>query len=271
MVKLLKSKKIIKMGKRSISKFFILFMLFGFLFCSCRKENEKRGVRKTYFPENKKILFSGYVIKKEDTVLDGKYILCKYNGIKIKSGVFKNGEEIGPVIFYFENGNIESIDYKNEKKISQETKYYYESGKIKRYALSDDFGSTSFIVKYDELGNIISHEGLILMEIYQYKIARQKEFKIKVNQYLKVGDTLKYHYLIANIPNAKRSFKIENLDVDNAKVKRIFTQMPPVGIDVKEILTKKGNNRIRAIVKYEFHDKEKTIIKDTLSFEVKVN
>jgi len=258
------------MEKKNISKSFILFLLFGFMLYSCKKENEKRGVLKTYFPKDRQIVFSGYTIKNGDTILNGKYIVCKYNGQKVKSGVYKNGRGIGPVTFYFDNGNIESVDNRNNDK-SIETIFNYRNGKIERYVLYEDFGMSVFIIRFDEQSNVKSYEGLPLIEVYQYKIAHPEEFKINVNQYLKVGDTLKHNYLIANIPNAKRSFKIENLDVDNSKVKRIFTQIPPVGINVKEILTKKGNNRIRAIVKYEFNDKEKTVIKDTISFEVKVN
>jgi len=166
---------------------------------------------------------------------------------------------------------IESIFYRKNSKITQQNIDNHPSGKIMRYTLYDDFGMSAFIIRFDEKGNVESYKGYPLMETYQYKIANKDHFKIKVNQILKVGDTLKYKYLIANITNAKRSFKIENLDVDNSKVKRTFTPVPPVAIDVKEVLTKKGNNRISAIVKYEFNDKEKTVIKDTISFEVNVN
>lgn len=267
MEKLLKSKKIIKMKKRNINKLLILFVLFGVMFYSCKKENTKIGVLKTYFPKDKEILFSAYFIKKGDTILDGKYILCKYNGVKIKSGIFKNGEAIGPVIFYFENGNIESIDYKNEKRLSEETTYYYESGKIKRYALSDDSEKTAFIAKFDTIGDINSWQGFPVMEVYQYK----KSSKQKNDQHLKVGDVFIHKYIVANIPNTKRTFKIENLSSDNSKINRKMLKTSRTNIDVKEVLTQKGINTIRAIVKYEFNDKEKTIINDTISFSVNVN
>jgi len=256
--------------KNRICKYFIFTCFLGLILSSCEKE-KKVNILKTYFPKDKQIVFSEYIIKNGDTILDGNYIVHKYNGKKIKSGVYKNGKAIGPLVFYFESGNIESIDYKNEKRLSQETKYYYESGKIRKYALSDDFGSTTFIIKYDESGSITSYEGLLLMEVYQYKIANKEEFKTKINQFLKVGDTLKHQYIIANIPNTKRNFKIENLGMGNAKVNRIFKKNSQTCVEVKEILTKKGINTIRAIVKYEFNDKEKTVINDTISFKVMVN
>ena len=80
-----------------------------------------------------------------------------------------------------------------------------------------------------------------------------------------------HQYIVANIPNAKRSFNIENISIDKAKVKRTITQKPPTTIEVKEILIKKGKNPIRAVVKYEFKDKIIPAIKDTVSFNVEVN
>ncbi|OMQ10976.1 hypothetical protein BXU01_11605 [[Flexibacter] sp. ATCC 35103] len=135
----------------------------------------------------------------------------------------------------------------------------------------DDFGILDFLIRYDKLGNIKSYEGLPLIEIHQYKIANPEEFKTKIEQHLKVGDTLKQQYLIANIPNAKRSLKIENLDIDNTKAKRTFKKTSQTGIEVKELLIKKGINTIRAVVKYEFNDKDKTVINDTISFKIQVN
>ncbi|MDA6072186.1 hypothetical protein NJT12_21390 [Flavobacterium sp. AC] len=61
---------------------------------------------------------------------------------------------------------------------------------------------------------------------------------------MKVGDTVKYHYLVANVPYAKRNFKIENTDADNTKVKRTLKKTSQIGIDVKEVLIKSGINTI---------------------------
>jgi hypothetical protein len=140
-----------------------------------------------------------------------------------------------------------------------------------KYLMYDDFGILDFLIRYDELGNMKSYEGLPLIEIYQYKIANKEQFKTKIEQHLKVGDTLKQHYLIANIPNAKRTLKIENQGVDNTKVYRTIKKISQTGLEVKEILIKKGTNKIRTIVKYEFNDKEKSVINDTVSFEVEVH
>lgn len=130
---------------------------------------------------------------------------------------------------------------------------------------------SAFIVHFDKKGNVLNFEGYPLMETYQYRIANKKRFKTKIEQYLKVGDTLQQQYIIANIPNTKRSFKIENLNADEVKTKRTFKKTSQTGIEVKELLIKKGINTIRAVVKYEFNDKEKTVINDTISFKVNVN
>jgi hypothetical protein len=77
--------------------------------------------------------------------------------------------------------------------------------------------------------------------------------------------------VLANIPSAKRSFKIENVGIDNSKIKRIMKQVPATEIDVEEVLTKKGINTIRAIVQYKFDDKVTPVLTDTISFDVNVN
>ena len=59
--------------------------------------------------------------------------------------------------------------------------------------------------------------------------------------------------------------------VDNEKVKRTITKKPSTGINVEEVLTKKGVNTIRAIFEYKFNDKVTPTLTDTLSFKVTVN
>jgi hypothetical protein len=140
-----------------------------------------------------------------------------------------------------------------------------------RYTSYDDLGKQAFTILFDEKGNVENFKGYPLIETYQNKIVNKRRLKEAVDQYLKVGDTLKYHYLIANIPNAKRTFKIENIGVDNAKVKRTLKKASQIGVDVNEVLTKKGTNTIEAVVNYEFNDKGKTSITYTESFEVNVN
>ena len=248
-----------------------IIILLGSTILFLYNKKEKIFYLKSYYPDKNVTDISQYIIRNGDTILEGKFTQYNQKGNKIAEGNFVNGHIKGKSIYYFDNGNIESIHYRKNGKVTEESTYNYPNGKVRKYAMHDDFGILDFLITYDESGNIKNYQGLPLIEIYQYKIANRKQFKIKTNQVLKVGDTLKYHYLIANIPTAKRSFKIENLDVDNSKTKRVFTQIPPMGIHVKEVLTQKGTNTIRAIVKYEFHDKEKTIINDTISFSVNVN
>jgi len=248
-----------------------IIILLGFTVLFFCNKKEKTFFLKSYNSDKKVTDISQYVIRNGDTILEGQFTQYNQKGNKIVEGNFLNGHINGKSIYYFDSGIIESVHYRKNSKITEESVFNYSNGEVRKYLMYDDFGILDFLIRFDELGNVKSYEGLPVIEIYQYKIANKEQFKTKINQYLKIGDTLKYQYLIANIPNAKRTFKIENLDVDNSKAKRILTQIPPVGIDVKEILTKKGINRIRAIVKYEFNDKEKTVIKDTISFEVNVN
>ena len=257
--------------KYKIIKYVTFLLSISTLLFSCKEDNRnKKGIYKTDFPEDKQVMFSEYIIKNGDSILDGNYTVYNYERKKIRSGRYKNGKAIGAVIYYYDNGNIESIDHRNNDKFIDAT-FNYKNGKIERYIFYDDFGNTSFIIRFDEQSNITSYDGYPIFEIYQYKIANKEKFKTKINQHLKVGDTLKQEYLIANIPNTNRSFQVRNLDVDNAKVKRIFKKTSHLGYEVKEVLTQKGINKMQAIVRYEFRDKQKTIITDTLSFKVTVN
>jgi antitoxin component YwqK of YwqJK toxin-antitoxin module len=255
----------------NIRKYPIIYLLFIILiFYSCKKENGQRGVLKTYFPKDNQIVLSEYIIKNDDTIINGKYTVYKYSGEKIKSGIYKNGKKTGPTTFYYDNGNIECISTsKDDKPI--ETIYNYRNGKIERYLFYDDFGKTAFIIYFDEFGNVDKYKGYPIIETYQYKIANEEQFKTNINQYLKVGDILKYQYLVANIPNAKRSFKVENISTKGTKSNKKITEKSLIESDIEEVLTTKGINKIKALVKYEFKNKQKTVISDTLSFQVEVH
>ncbi|MCV9934344.1 hypothetical protein OIU80_18855 [Flavobacterium sp. LS1R47] len=248
----------------------VLILIIGMVVVYFSLKREKTYILKDYYPDIKQTAEYECIIKEGDTILHGQFVRYNVEGIIVAQGINVNGEPNGKSMYYFDDGIIESIHYRKNSKVTEESTYNYPSGKVREYLMYDDFGILDFLINYDELGNIKNYEGLPLIEIYQYKITN-KRFQTKINQYLKVGDTLKYKYLIANIPNAKRSFKIENIGVDDSKVKRTFKKVSQVGIDVKEVLTKKGANTIRAIVKYEFKDKEKTVINDTISFDVNVH
>lgn len=244
----------------------ILFLMLLFFFY----KNEGIKVLNKYDAKTKETTTLEFIIKGKDTIFHGRFINYNEKGNKIYEGNFVDGHIKGKTISYFDNGVIESINYRKDGTITEESTYNYPNGKFMKYLMYDDLGMLDFLIHYDELGNVKSYEGLPLIEIYQFKILHKEKFKTK-NQYLKVGDTLKHQYIIANIPNAKRSFKIENVDEDNIKAKRVFKKTSQTGFEVKEILAKKGINRIRAIVKYEFNDKVRTIINDTISFKVEVH
>ena len=235
------------------------------------KSSNYSGVLKEYNSKGVLVGSNEYVIKNGDTILHGQFISYNTHGIKISEGNYVNGYIKGKCIYYYDNGKIETIQYRKKNKIKEETTEYYPNGKVKKYIMSDPFGLEAFIARYDEQGIIKSYEGYPLMEIYQYPIAHKERFKVKINQYLKVGDILKYRYLIANIPDVKRSFKIENISIGNSKVKRTLKYIIPTQINVEEVLIKKGKNVIRAVVKYAFDDKIIQPLNDTISFDVYVN
>jgi hypothetical protein len=135
----------------------------------------------------------------------------------------------------------------------------------------DEFGNPVFIIRYDEQGNVKKYDGYALLEVYQYKFAHPEKFKIKTNQVLRVGDTLKHKYLSANIPKATRSLKIKLIDANLLGHRSKMTNNPPVEIDARNVLTTKGVNAIKGVVEYKFNDIKKTVIKDSIYFDVEVN
>lgn len=257
--------------KNKILILIIAIVLAGFVYLFFFNKNEKVYVLSQYDSKGKLTGTSEYIIKDGDTIFHGKFINYNKEGVKIAEGDFVNGHVKGKCLYYYDTGELESICYRKDSKITEEITEFYPNGKVKRYIMFDPFGLEAFIVRYDELGIMKNYEGYSIMEIYQYPIAHKERFNIKEEQYLKVGDTLKHIYLVANIPNTKRSFTIENIGVNHAKVKRITKKVEPCQIDVKEVLTKKGKNTIRSIVKYEFNDKVTPVFTDTLSFDVNVN
>jgi hypothetical protein len=244
----------------------VLSWVFGFFYL----KTEKLYSLKQYYPDTKQTDMSEYVIRNGDTIFQGKFINYNEKGIKIAEGQFIDNEPNGICSYYYDSGKIESVHYRKNSKIIEESFFYNPNGLLEKYAIYDDFGKSSFIISFDEKG-VKKYTGYPMLEVYQYKFTHKKQYNIKTEQVLKVGDTLKYKYLVANIPNAKRSLKIENISLDNTIVKRIITKKPPVGIDVKEIIIKKGINTIRAIVKYEFEDKITPTFNDTISFKVEVH
>lgn len=233
-------------------------------------KNEEVYILKEYSSTGQLLGKNEYVIRNNDTIFNGKFINYNEKGIKISEGQFVNGYINGKCSYYYDNGKIEEVHYRKNSKITLESTFYNLNGLLEKYVVYDDLGDSSFIIRFDEKG-ATSYDGHFQIETYQYKFANKNKFNIKEDQYLKVGDKLKYRYIVANIPNTKRSFKIENVNVDNTKVKRNLKNILPAQIDVEEVLTQKGKNTIRSILKYEFNDKVTPVFIDTLSFDVNVN
>jgi hypothetical protein len=241
---------------------FILFILFY--------KDEKKHTFKKYYPDSQETYLHEYIIRNGDTLLHGKFMVYNKIGCKVAEGNIINNVPKGKFIYYYGNGKIESIKYVIDKKRNAEYHWYYPNGKIKKYAFFSNYEEPIFLISYDEKGPI-KYEGPTLDRIYQGKINSKKQPNVKNDTHFKVGDTILHQYLIANIPQAKRSFKVVNIGIDNTQVKRKITSKPPTTIDVTEVLTTKGKNTIRAVVKYEFEDKVIPAINDTLTFDVQVN
>lgn len=243
---------------------FIVIILFIFF-----KDN-KTHILKRYYPESKEIYESEYIIRNEDTVFQGKTIIYSSKGIKIAECNFINDTLNGKYISYYDTGKIKYMKYMLNDKRKAEILWNYPNGQTEKYALFSTFKEPIFIINFDNKGPIY-YEGHVLENIYFGKFNTKKKSNSCENKCYKVGDTLIHQYLVANIPDAKRSFKIESSDINNLKIKRTITQKLPTTIEVKEVLTTKGKNTIKAVVKYEFMDNIMPPIINTLSFDINVN
>ncbi len=239
-------------------------------------KEQKSFIIKRYNPKTKATHTINCQIRGNDTILNGPSTVNNKKGVKIAEGNFVNDQTYGKWNYYSDNGKIEGTLFLSKNNLIAEGIWYYLSGKIKKYVLYDEFGEEVFRIKYDEKGNVLSYNGWPLLEIYQYKISnperfKKKKIKININQFLKIGNVLKYQYLMPNLPFALRDFKIESVNSHDINIKRVTTKKPPAIINVEETLLKKGIHSITAIVKYEFNDIEKTVINDTLAFTVEVH
>ncbi len=257
--------------KKKIILLVIATIFIGFIVAYFHTKDEKVYTLKHYDHQTKETSFFNYKIENTDTIIHGKFVKYNEKGVKISDGNFANNHIYGKFISYFENGNIKAEHFKINKELNSESIWNYSNGKIERYILNDEFGNAVFIIRYDEQSNVKNYEGLALIETFQYKIKFKDKFELNIDQYLKVGDTLRHEYLLANIPKSERAFKIELIDSENKKINRKITDILPAVLKVEEVLTKKGVNTFRATVEYKFDDKYKTVINDTISFDVEVH
>lgn len=255
-----------KMKKKYIIGFVVLLSLIVLFFYY---KNEKVYVSKEYSSSGKLIGTNEYVIRDGNPVVHGKFVNYNEKGIKISEGQFVDDEPKGVCSYYFDDGKIESVYYRKNSKIDLEAQYYYPNGEIRKYVMCNDYGEPKFIIDFNEK-TVKKDDGFATYPVEQYKIVKGEKYKIETGDVLKVGDIIEYDYLLANIPYTKRTFKIETDGIDNSIIKRTITKKAPTRIIVKEVLTKKGLNRIKAITRYRFDDKVTPVKNDTVSFDVYV-
>jgi len=229
---------------------------------------EKIHTLKQYSSTGKLISTYEYVIRDGDTIMQGKFLIYNKKGNKFAEGQFLDGHINGKCIYYSDNGKIESTVFKKNK-IDLERTFYNPSGLIDKYVMYNDYGEAKFFIDFEKK-TVKKYDGYVIYPINQYKIEKGKRYEIYTRDTLKVGDVIKYDYLLANIPYTKRTFKIETEGIDNSKVQRTIDKEVPTRIVVQEVLTKKGLNRIKAITQFVFDDKVTPVKNDTASFDVNV-
>ncbi|WP_264538520.1 hypothetical protein [Flavobacterium sp. N1736] len=253
-----------------IALLIVFIVIIGLIVFNKYLDDKKVHILNEYNSMGKLIGTNEYVIRNGDTIVHGKFINYNGKGVKIAEGQFVNNEPNGKCSYYYDNGKIESVFYRKNSKVNLECTYYNQKGSIEKYIMCDTIGNTAFVIKFDNRV-VKKYEGYSILPRGLYKLSNKKQVEIKTGDVLKVGDTIRYYSLVANIPNAKRTFKIENIDIDNSKVKRIIKSKKPAEVIVEEVLTKKGLNRIEVKAQYSFDDKVTPDLNKEVSFEVNVN
>lgn len=248
----------------------VLAVLIGLIVLFFYFNDEKVHIFKEYSPSGKLIGTNEYVIRNGKPIQQGKFVKYNEKGVKIAEGQFLENEPNGICKYYYDNGKIKSVSYRKNSKVDLETTYYNQEGSIRKYGMCNDIGEPKFIIEFNQK-IVTNYDGYVIYPVNQYKLNRGKQIEITLKDTLKVGDVIKYEYLLANIPNTKRTFKIETEGVDNSKIKRTITKEAPTRIIVEEVLTKKGLNRIKAITQYTFDDNVTRVKNDTVYFDVEVH
>jgi hypothetical protein len=238
---------------------FVITVL-ALMFISC---NDKIGlVKKIVFQDS--IYSYGlyeYKIVNGDTVMSGNFSVFDKNGALRRKGKSVRSQFYGMYEDYYPNGKIESSRFRKSNKDIGEVTWFRTDGSLDTYNFYDDLGSVNFVAKYNKMNVLESCNGLILFEVYQFKLNKQDKKKV-----YEIGDKVKYQFMFPNIPNTERDFHFELLGYDNSKIERFVKKIEPVTLDVEEKAVKKGENTIRAYIKYKFKDERKTILADTVSF-----
>lgn len=256
--------------KNKITLLILSIIIIGLIIFNKTSNDKKVYVLKEYSKTGKLLKTHEYILSNGDTILEGKFINYNEKGIKIAEGKFINNEPNGVCSYYDNNGKIESVYYRKNTKVNLECIYYDKKGLINKYIMCDSLGKTAFIIRFGD--KIVKmYDGYSIWPVAQYKLINKRQIGIKTEDILKIGDTIRYSYLLANIPNAKRSFRIENSIGDNPKVKRIIKSKLPTEIIAEEVLNNKGINRIKIIAQYTFDDKVTPILNKEVSFDVNVN
>lgn len=236
---------------------FISVVLVAFLFY-LMYINNKLFTSKEFDKNGNLITEVEYKKKAGKSILHGNFHEFSSKGVLITEGKFLNDVAYGIWKYYDDDGNLKSVKFRKNDTITLEAKLYNTTGTLKQYVFLSENNEAEFISNYDEKG-IRDLNGFTLGGInYEDKT-------------YKLGDEIKYDFLVANIPQAKRKVIIENLAKDNSKVNRKITREAPCKWIVNEKLMNKGINEVRIVVINEF-DKSTGIkpINDTLGFKINV-
>lgn len=172
----------------------ILAVLLGLIILFFYFKKEKVYTSNEYSPSGKLIGTNEYVLKSNGPVAHGKFVNYNEKGIKIAEGQFVEGEINGKCIYYYDNGEIESIYYRKNSKVDLESTLYNRNGFVYKYVMFNAIGEPKFIIDFDEKA-VKKYDGYVIYPVEQSKIVKDKKYKIEIGSILKVGDVIKYKYL----------------------------------------------------------------------------
>ncbi|AUX19147.1 hypothetical protein [Flavobacterium columnare] len=153
----------------SLAVILLILAIINFYFYN---KEEKIHILKEYSTKGNLIGTNEYIIKNGDSIFNGRFINYNERGIKISEGQFVNNEPYGICKYYYDNGKIESVYFRENSKINLESFAYYPDGKIKQYRMYSYFGAPLHTTNFDKDGVIGSYNGRPHFEIYLHKIVR---------------------------------------------------------------------------------------------------
>lgn len=102
---------------------FLLLVIFAILIFVFFFKEVKVYTSHEYNSKGQLIAINEYVIRNNDTILNGKFERYNDEGIKVAEGNFFDGHMYGYCLYYYDDGKIEEKHFRKNKDITLESIY----------------------------------------------------------------------------------------------------------------------------------------------------